>query len=208
MLIGPQELIELVDRVGVFVFALSGGMVAVRHRMDLLGVLVVSLFPAIGGGTLRDLLLGVPVFWLTDQASLILALCAGLAAFFFANFWARLHALVWADAAGLALFAVVGASKAYAVDGSFLVSVFMGALTATAGGLIRDVVCNESPMLLREEVYATAAIAGASTFWLAREAGMSEQEGLLTGSLVAFVVRTAGIVFKLRLPRPPAHPLG
>jgi uncharacterized membrane protein YeiH len=208
MLIGPQELIELVDRVGVFVFALSGGMVAVRHRMDVLGVMVVSLFPAIGGGTLRDLLLGVPVFWLTDQASLILALSAGLAAFFFANFWARLHALVWADAAGLALFAVVGASKAYTVDGSFLVSVFMGALTATAGGLIRDVVCNESPMLLREEVYATAAIADASTFWLAREAGMSEQEGLLTGSLVAFAVRTAGIVFKLRLPRPPAPPLG
>jgi uncharacterized membrane protein YeiH len=208
MLIGPQELIELVDRVGVFVFALSGGMVAVRHRMDLLGVMVVSLFPAIGGGTLRDLLLGVPVFWLTDQASLILALSAGLAAFFFANFWARFRALVWADAAGLALFAVVGASKAYAVDGSFLVSVFMGALTATAGGLIRDVVCNESPMLLREEVYATAAISGASTFWLAREAGMSEQEGLFVGSLVAFAVRTAGIVFKLRLPRPPAPPLG
>lgn len=208
MLIGLQELIELVDRVGVFVFALSGGMVAVRHRMDLLGVMVVSLFPAIGGGTLRDLLLGVPVFWLTDQASLILALGAGLAAFFFANFWARLHALVWADAAGLALFAVVGASKAYDVDGSFLVSVFMGALTATAGGLIRDVVCNESPMLLREEVYATAAIAGASTFWLVRQAGMSGQEGLLVGALVAFAVRTAGIVFKLRLPRPPASPLG
>ncbi len=208
MLIGLQEMIELVDRVGVFVFALSGGMVAVRHRMDLLGVMVVSLFPAIGGGTLRDLLLGVPVFWLTDQASLILALGAGLAAFFFANFWARLHALVWADAAGLALFAVVGASKAYEVDGSFLVSVFMGALTATAGGLIRDVVCNESPMLLQEEVYATAAIAGASTFWLVRQAGMSGQEALLVGALVAFVVRTAGIVFKLRLPRPPASPLG
>lgn len=206
MLIGPQELIELVDRVGVFVFALSGGMVAVRHRMDLLGVLVVSLFPAVGGGTLRDLLLGVPVFWLTDQASLILALCAGLAAFLFANFWARLHALVWVDAAGLALFAVVGASKAYAVDGSFLVSVFMGALTATAGGLIRDVVCNESPMLLREEVYATAAIAGASTFWLAREGGLAGQESLLIGALVAFGVRSAGIVFNLRLPRPPLPP--
>ena len=206
MLIEPQELIELVDRIGVFVFALSGGMVAVRHRMDLLGVLVISLFPAVGGGTLRDLLLGVPVFWLTDQASLILALSAGLAAFFFANFWARLHALVWVDAAGLALFAVVGASKAYAVDGSFLVSVFMGAMTATAGGLIRDVVCNESPMLLREEVYATAAIAGAATYWLAREAGMAGQESLVVGALVAFAVRAAGIVFNLRLPRPPLPP--
>lgn len=82
----------------------------------------------------------------------------------------------------------------------------MGALTATAGGLIRDVVCNESPMLLREEVYATAAIAGASTFWLAREAGLSGQEGLLTGALVAFSVRAAGIVFNLRLPRPPSPP--
>jgi uncharacterized membrane protein YeiH len=84
----------------------------------------------------------------------------------------------------------------------------MGALTATAGGLIRDVVCNESPMLLREEVYATAAIAGASTFWLVRQAGVSEQEGLLAGSIVAFTVRAAGIVFKLRLPRPAAPPLG
>jgi uncharacterized membrane protein YeiH len=204
MLINPDELIAIVDRLGVFVFALSGGMVAVRHKMDLLGVMVIALFPAVGGGTLRDLLLGVPVFWLTDQASLILALCAGLAAFFFASFWARLQALVWVDAAGLALFAVVGASKAYAIDGSFLVCVFMGALTATAGGLIRDVVCNESPMLLREEVYATAAIAGASTFWLARDGGLNGQDSLFVGALIAFGVRAAGIVFNLRLPRPPS----
>lgn len=181
-------------------------MVAVRHRMDVLGVMVISLFPAVGGGTLRDLLLGVPVFWLTDQASLILALGAGLTAFFFTNFWARLQALVWVDAAGLALFAVTGASKAYAIDGSFLVSVFMGALTATAGGLIRDVVCNESPMLLREEVYATAAIAGASIFWLARECEIPGQESLLLGALGAFAVRSAGILFNLRLPLPPLPP--
>jgi uncharacterized membrane protein YeiH len=154
--------------------------------------MVISLFPAVGGGTLRDLLLGVPVFWLTDQASLILALAAGLATFFFARFWSRLQILVWLDAAGLALFAAVGASKAYEIDGSFLVCVFMGAMTATAGGLIRDVVCNESPMLLREDVYATAAIIGAF-----------DQEALLLGAAAALVVRAVGIIFKLSLPRPP-----
>ena len=203
MLIEAKDLIEFIDRLGVFVFALSGGMLAVRHRMDLLGVMVISLFPAVGGGTLRDLLLGVPVFWLTDQASLILALAAGLAAFFFARFWSRLQILVWLDAAGLALFAAVGASKAYEIDGSFLVCVFMGAMTATAGGLIRDVVCNESPMLLREDVYATAAIIGASVVWGAREAGAFDQEALLLGAAAAMAVRAVGIIFKLSLPRPP-----
>lgn len=196
------ELLQLVDRIGVFVFALSGGMVAVRHRMDLFGVLVVSLFPAVGGGTLRDLLLGVPVFWLADQESLLLALSAGLGVFVFPNFWARLKALVWLDTLGLALFAVVGASKANAHDGSFLVCVIMGTMTATAGGLIRDVVCNETPMLLREEVYATAAILGATVYWLALRSGLAEPEALICRALTAFLVRVAAVHFKWRLPRP------
>ena len=153
----PAFFFDLFDWMGVFVFALSGGLIAIRQKMDIFGVIVISLLPAIGGGTLRDILLAQPVFWLNDQISLFIATGAGIAAFLAPRFWTKFKALRWLDSAGLALFAVVGASKAYSLDYSLLICAIMGMITATAGGLLRDVVCNETPMLLKADIYATAA---------------------------------------------------
>ena len=196
-----ELILNLFDWTGVFVFALSGGLMAVRQKFDILGCVIIAWLPAIGGGTLRDLLLDQPVFWLGDPVSLSLATLAGLAAFFGPHFWARIKALVWVDAMGLALFAVVGASKAASLGHGFLICTLMGTMTATAGGLLRDVVCNEAPLLLREEIYATAAIFGAASFYGALQLGVSEGGSLAIGALTAFIIRGLSLKFKLNLPR-------
>ncbi len=191
---------DLFDWVGVFVFALSGGLIAIRQKMDIFGVVVIALLPAIGGGTLRDILLSQPVFWLDDQISLLIATGAGVAAFLAPRFWTKFRSLRWLDSAGLALFAVVGASKAYSLDYGLLICAIMGMITATAGGLLRDVVCNETPMLLKADIYATAAFAGAIVYYLSREQGLSELISLSLGAGLVFTLRAVTILYKLNLP--------
>lgn len=191
---------DLFDWMGVFVFALSGGLIAIRQKMDIFGVVIIALLPAIGGGTLRDILLGQPVFWLEDQMSLLIAASAGVAAFLSPKFWTKLRSLRWLDSAGLALFAVVGASKTYSLDYNLLICAIMGMITATAGGLLRDVVCNETPMLLKADIYATAAFGGAVLYVLAREQGQSELISLSIGAALVFSLRAITIIYKLNLP--------
>ncbi len=191
---------QVLDRLGVFVFALSGGLAAVRLRMDAFGVLVVAFLPAVGGGTLRDVLLDEPVFWLSDTWSLGFAAAGAVLAFLAPNFWPRLKVLTWADAVGLSLFAVLGAAKAYELGHGMVVTVIMGTMTATAGGLIRDVVCNQPPLLLHEDIYATAAMAGAAAFWVAASYGLAAPWSLILGAMLVLTIRSAAIVFKLSLP--------
>lgn len=191
---------DLFDWMGVFVFALSGGLIAIRQKMDIFGVIVISMLPAIGGGTLRDILLAQPVFWLDDQISLLIAAGAGVAAFLAPRFWTKFRSLRWLDSAGLALFAVVGASKAYSLDYGLLICAIMGMITATAGGLLRDVVCNETPMLLKADIYATAAFAGAVVYFFSKEQGLSELISLSLGAGLVFTLRAVTILYKLNLP--------
>ncbi|RKQ69157.1 putative membrane protein YeiH [Litorimonas taeanensis] len=192
--------LDLFDWVGVFVFAVSGGLIAVRQRMDIFGVVVIALLPAIGGGTLRDVLLGQPVFWLSDQISLLIATGAGFAAFLAPRFWTKFKSLRWLDSAGLALFAVVGASKAYSLGYGFVICTIMGTITATAGGLLRDVVCNETPMLLKSDIYATAAFSGAAAYVISKAQGGSELLSLSLGAGLVFLLRAVTILYKLNLP--------
>jgi len=196
----PEMFLSLFDWIGVFVFAVSGGLIAVRQRMDIFGVVVIALLPAIGGGTLRDVLLAQPVFWLEDQISLLIATAAGVTAFLAPRFWTKFRSLRWLDSAGLALFAVVGASKAYSLDYGFLICAIMGTITATAGGLLRDVVCNETPMLLKADIYATAAFAGAAVYIVAKNSNYSEAMALSLGASLIFALRTVTILYKLNLP--------
>ena len=200
LLMSGEFILSLFDWAGVFVFALSGGLMAVRQKFDILGVIIIAWLPAIGGGTLRDLLLDQPVFWLDDPVSLSLATLAGIAAFFGPHFWARIRALVWVDAMGLALFAVVGAAKAAELGYGFMICTLMGTMTATAGGLIRDVVCNETPLLLRKEIYATAAIFGAASFYIALKCGLTEGLALTIGATMAFIIRGLSLKLDLNLP--------
>lgn len=202
----PDLLLLLADRLGVFVFALSGGVLAVRREMDLFGVIFLAFLPAIGGGTLRDMILDVPVFWLGDSWSLGIALAGGLSAFFFFDTINGFRPLRWADAVGLALFAATGAMKALALGHGFSVTVIMGLLTACAGGLLRDVTANEEPLLLKSEVYATAAILGAIICYGSSALDLPPTVSLLAGAFSAFLVRGIAIAFGLSLPKPRRGP--
>lgn len=192
----------LADRLGVFVFALSGGIAAARNGMDLFGVLVLAFLTAVGGGTLRDLILDAPVFWLDDTLTLVLCAAGGVAAFFLHKTLEGFRPLRWADAAGLALFSVAGAAKAAGLGHGFVIVLIMGAMTASAGGLLRDVVANRVPVLLLPgELYATAALLGAGVYGALHFNGAGEGPAFAAGMAAAFALRAAAIVFNLTLPK-------
>jgi len=198
-----DQLLTYFDLAGVFVFAISGALAAARKDMDLFGIAVLALMPAVGGGTLRDLVLGEPVFWVKGTTSIWVALGAAGLTFLFARYLeSRMRWLVWADAAGLALFCVVGAEKALMISGSPLVAVMLGVATGVAGGIIRDVICNEIPFVMKEgELYATAAFAGAGVYCLLSffEVGGSLSLWLAMGT--AFAMRSAAILKGWKLPK-------
>lgn len=193
--------LAIVDAIGVFVFALSGGLAANRQRMDFFGMAVVALLPAIGGGTLRDLLLDRPVFWLSEPHIILIAVSASPVSWLLGERIARFKTLLWLDALGLALFTVAGASIAYNAGYGAVVTVMMGTITASFGGLLRDIVCNEIPLILREDIYATAALIGALTFFGAARLGLPSPLTLLSGGAVAFGIRAAVIFLKDIRPR-------
>jgi len=196
-------LLLFADRIGVFVFAISGGIVAVRKQMDMFGVIVLAFLPAIGGGTLRDLILSQPVFWLEDTQTLGLAVAGGFTAFFFPRWLEYCRPLRWADAFGMALFAVTGAAKAMSLGFGWPVVLIMGTMTASAGGLLRDVVANEEPLLLKKDIYATAALMGSLVYFLLKLSAVEETFAFVGGLLAAFMIRALAIIFKLSLPRSP-----
>jgi uncharacterized membrane protein YeiH len=188
---------------GGVVFAISGALTAARYRMDVLGFLLIGTITGIGGGTIRDLLLGRTVWWTQDPAELILCVAASLLTFFFiTSDTTRRKGMIWADALGLAAFGVVGCHIALEFGAPFIIAVFMGMVTATGGGLIRDVLTNTQPMILCGELYATAALVGslsyASLSYLALPEGVAE----LLACMAALALRAAAIVFDIRMGPP------
>jgi len=196
------------DAAGVFVFALSGALTASRKELDIVGFLFVATVTGIGGGTLRDLLLGRdPVFWIGQPAYLYVTAAAAILVYFTAHLVERRYTvLLWADAVGLALFAVLGARIALLTGAGPAVAIVMGVMTGTMGGVIRDVLCGERPLILAKEIYASAAFAGAAVTvgLLALELPAIAAEA--TGLVTAFAIRGAGIAFGLAIPTYKARP--
>lgn len=152
-----------IDWFGTAVFAVTGALVASRKRMDIVGFILLGCVTGIGGGSLRDAMLGsLPVFWVREPVYLAICVAVSAATFFLAHIpeW-RYRVLLWLDAAGLALFCVTGADRALTAGASAFIAVAMGVVTATFGGVIRDILGGESPLILRKEIYVTAALAGA-----------------------------------------------
>ncbi|MDO7084811.1 trimeric intracellular cation channel family protein [Pseudocolwellia sp. AS88] len=156
------------DLIGCAVFALSGAIIAYQKRMDGIGVIVLAAVTAIGGGTVRDLLLGVPVFWVSQPSYIYAIIFSSLVAILWINSSKKLpeKALEIADAFGLALFVVMGTAKALGVGVPPLTAVIMGTITGCFGGMIRDVLANEIPLIFRKELYAACTIAGSSAYVL------------------------------------------
>ena len=203
-----ESAISILDMFGIVVFAISGALVAARKEMDIVGFALIGTVTGIGGGTLRDLFLGqAPVYWVKDPTYLMITVAASTVTYFVAPFiGSRLRWLTWADAVGLSVFSIIGADAALAVTGSPVIAIVMAVLTATFGGILRDVLCGELPLLLRPEIYATAAMAGggAHVGLLALEVGANASA--VAGFLVALGVRGAAIAFDLRLPRYHSRP--
>ncbi|WP_020676860.1 trimeric intracellular cation channel family protein [Geopsychrobacter electrodiphilus] len=158
-----MTLLYLLDMIGTAAFAASGAWAGVRREMDLLGVLILGMVTAIGGGTLRDMLLGdTPPFCLKDENYLWLSLIVSLLVFFGHRHLERLkHPLLYFDAVGLGTFVVIGTGKALQFNLGPFGAVLMGIMTATAGGVIRDVLSNRVPLILQREIYASACLIGA-----------------------------------------------
>ena len=196
-----ENVFSLLSDIGIYVFAISGGIVAIRQEIDLLGVVFISIITAVGGGTIRDICLDVPIFWLENPQDIWIALFGGLSAFLLYNLWSKIRLLVWMDAIGLSVFVAIGASKAMDLGHGFLVTVTMGVLTAVAGGLLRDIVCGDKNLLLREEIYASAAILGSVVLWVSISLGWENDLSLILASIVTFIIRAIGILFNLKLPK-------
>lgn len=202
MSISPESILYVLDLWGTAVFAVSGALAAGRRRMDLFGALVIAAVTAVGGGTVRDLILDRhPVFWIQDLRYLaVIAGAGGLTFAYTSVFCPPRQSLEVADAFGLAVFTVVGARVALDVGTPPVVVVIMSATTATVGGMVRDVLCDETPLILREEIYATAALAGGALYLGLR--ALDLPEAAVAGVTIAAVsgVRLAALWRELHLP--------
>jgi uncharacterized membrane protein YeiH len=200
-----DALITVISVLGLGAFTISGVIEAKRKEMDIVGAAAVAFITAVGGGTVRDVLLGrYPIFWVDDQRYAIGIF--GLAAIsFYSLRTARLasSAILIPDALGLGLFTVTGASYALAAHASMVIASLMGVITGIFGGVLRDVVCNEIPAVFaRTQLYATCALVGAWTFLLLDRVGAGAGVALTAGALATFLLRLAALRYDLRLQRP------
>lgn len=206
-------LFDALTAAGLVVFALSGAMTAARRGMDPFGFALLASVAGVGGGVTRDMLLSVPAIWIRDPTALAICATTGVATFLagrlfprFIPWLERRRALVWADAVGLALFAVTGAQRALQHDAHWLSAITLGAATASFGGVIRDLLAGERPLILHRDIYFTAAVAGAATYVGLLRAGAPLGLATLCAVAAGFTLRALAIWREWSLPtyQPPA----
>jgi uncharacterized membrane protein YeiH len=188
---------------GLSVFAVSGALVAARKRLDIIAACFFAIVAATGGGTMRDVLIGAPVFWMKDPTALIICLAVAVAVWLVPLRLWPVRALDWFDAAGLSAYAVYGAGKALGFGISPLPAAAMGIVTACMGGVIRDLVAGTPSIMLRNELYVTAALLAAGLFVGLDAAGLPAPWASLIGVVAGFLFRGAAIHWQLALPRHP-----
>lgn len=207
-----MPILELLDYTGVAVFAATGALSASRKQLDIIGFVFLAAATGIGGGTFRDVILGAtPVFWVVNPTYLLVCVAVALIVFVLSHrIESRYRLLLWLDAMGLSAYCVMGAAKGLAATGSPTVAITTGVLTASFGGILRDLLANEPSVLLRPEVYVTAALAGAAGFTAAMAAGAPLWAASAIGIGTAFLVRGGALRFGWRFPvykpRPGRHP--
>jgi len=198
-----MSFVYTLEMLGTAAFAVSGALAASRKRMDIFGFCVLALMPAVGGGTIRDIIIDrVPVFWVSDNRYVAVAIIAALVVFFAPHRkpGGRRQLLIWADALGLALFAALGTEICLQHNTGPLVAVMLGVTTAVTGGMIRDVICNEIPLILSREIYATAAFAASLAYVLADRLAQSDNVALTISVVTGLVVRGFAIRYNWSLP--------
>lgn len=195
--------ITLLDYFGLVVFAISGCMVAAEKRLDIVGFAFFAVATGIGGGTLRDTLLGrLPVFWVQDPTPLVLCALVAVACFFLVH-RIRNHqrALLWADALGMATFSVIGTQIALSAGAPWPICIVMGVFTASFGGVVRDIIAQRPSVIMMQDIYITAAILGGSVYLLLSLAlGLDAIIAAPIALVSAFLLRGAAIRYNLKLP--------
>ena len=195
------RLVHLVDVLSAVVFAVSGSLVASRKGMDVMGFIWFAVITGVGGGTLRDLILGVPVFWVQNPIYVSACLATAVVMHFVAPLVeSRYRTHLWFDAFGLALVTVAGTVKALDVGAPAIVAVAMGAVTGSVGGIIRDTLGHVPSVLLAHEIYITASVLGASSYVAFNALGIDRAVAIVAGFLVTFAVRGLAIKYGWSLP--------
>jgi uncharacterized membrane protein YeiH len=200
-------LLPALDLAAAAVFAVTGALVASRKQMDVVGFMWLGVVTGIGGGTCRDLLLGLPVFWVQDSTPVVACLLTAAAVYCMAHLvQSRYRLILWLDAVGLALVTIAGTAKGLNTGAGPVVAVVMGVVTAALGGIIRDVLGHEPSIVLRREIYVTASLIGSVTYVVLTGLEIERTSAMLVGGVAAFVVRGLALAFGWSLPTYRARP--
>lgn len=196
-------LFDVLQYIGTVAFAITGALKGVRRDMDLWGVMVLATAVAVGGGTARDALLQVRPFWVDDPSYVLIAVLTSLVVFYAFRVVERTERLVLIfDAVGLGLFTAIAADKAQVADTGLVGVLVLSCLTAVGGGILRDMLAGDVPVVLKEEVYASASLAGALLFWGLSEWGVERQVCMASTAALTLVIRLLAMAFRWQFPHP------
>ena len=191
-----------VDILGTIAFAISGVLVAMDKRMDIFGILIIAFVTAIGGGTLRDILIGhVPVSWMQDMTYTYVVVGSSVFAVILKNKINYLRtSLFLFDTIGIGLYTVVGVEKGISAGLNPIMCIALGTITACFGGVIRDILCNEIPVIFRKEIYATACLFGGGAYFLLKYLPLNENIVFIIAGVIVIAIRLIAVKFKISLP--------
>ncbi len=191
-----------IDILGTIAFAISGVLVAINKKMDLFGILIIAFVTAVGGGSLRDILIGeTPVAWMKDMTFTYVIIASAVFAIIVRKKINYLRtSLFLFDTIGIGLYTVVGIDKGISADLHPIICIALGTMTASFGGVIRDILCNEIPVIFRKEIYATACIFGGITYFLLIELPIENNWVFIISGLVVIIIRLLAVKFKIALP--------
>jgi uncharacterized membrane protein YeiH len=198
----PTQFLSIIDILGTISFAVSGAFLAMEKKLDPFGVLVLSFVTAIGGGTLRDMMIGnLPVSWLTNSTATIVIFSSAIVTMLFGRYLKHLTTTLFLfDALGLGLFTLIGIELGMEKHFSVGVCITLGTITACFGGVVRDVLLNNIPLLFRKEIYAIACIAGGIIYFLLRQTAIDPSISKIFCILIIFTIRILAVRYKLSLP--------
>jgi uncharacterized membrane protein YeiH len=197
-----MDFIFVIDILGVVAFSISGVLTAMRKELDVFGILIIAFVTSVGGGTLRDLLINSEVSWLSNMTYIYVIIGTTIFAIFFRKKLTYLRkSLFLFDTIGIALYTVVGVEKAISAGLPAITCIAFGTMSACFGGVIRDILCNEIPVIFHKEIYATACILGGFTYFLLRHFNLPEDLIFIISGSVVIAVRISAVVFKIKLPK-------
>ncbi|GAK75854.1 MULTISPECIES: trimeric intracellular cation channel family protein [Nonlabens] len=199
-----MDFIQVIDLLGTVAFAISGALAAYNKKLDAFGIIIIAFVTAAGGGTLRDILLGVsPVSWMTNMNLVYTILICVLVTFIFSQKLLKLRkTLFFFDTIGIGLYTVVGLEMGITAGLHPFICVTLGCITACFGGVIRDILVNEIPVIFRKNIYATACIAGGGIYFILRKFEAPENITFIVSGISVIVIRMLAVKFKWQLPRP------